>query len=76
MWRRTGGGGKVENVQEDFFLEEDKENVYYRRWTRKLREGESEDFEQGQRARLYKKNVNEERDRDQRQARGVFLQKY
>jgi hypothetical protein len=33
MWRRTGGGGKVENVQEDFFLDEDKENVYYRRWT-------------------------------------------
>jgi hypothetical protein len=39
---------------------------------RKLREGESEDFEQGQRARLYKKNVNEERDRDQRQDRGVL----
>jgi hypothetical protein len=36
----------------------------------KLREGESEDFEQGLRARLYKKNVNEERDRDQRQDRG------
>ncbi len=50
--------------------------MYYRRWTRKLREGESEGFEQGQRERLYKKNVNEERDRDQRQDRGVLMQKY